>query len=188
MDWYQKELEKVLAELKTSLQGLSEEEARNRLQKFGPNELVEKKKKTPFQMFLEQFKDFMILVLIVAAVFSGFFGELADTIAIVVIVILNALVGFVQEYRAERAMEALREMAALNAVVLREGQARQVLARELVPGDLVHLEAGNIVPADLRLVEAAQLKINEASLTGESVPVEKEARVLSEPNLPLGDR
>lgn len=188
MNFYQKEVNEVFEELNTNPQGLSFEEAQSRLQEFGLNELAEKKKKTPFQMFLEQFKDFMILILIAAALISGFLGEWPDTVAIVVIVILNAIIGFTQEYRAEKAMEALKEMAALTAVVVREGQTRQIPAKELIPGDIVLLEAGNVVPADLRLIEAAQLKINEAALTGESVPVEKETKVLTEEHLPLGDQ
>lgn len=188
MSYYKKEVSQVLEEFNTTSQGLSSEEAQRRLQKFGYNELVEKRKKTSFQMFLEQFKDLMILILIVAALVSGFLGELADTIAIIVIVILNAVIGFFQEYRAEKAMEALKEMAALTAVVVREGQTKQILAKELVPGDIVLLEAGNIVPADLRLIEAAQLKVSEAALTGESVPVEKETKVFTEEHLPLGDQ
>ncbi len=188
MSFYQKEISEVFEELSTNSQGLSFEEAQSRLQRFGFNELVEKKKKTPFLMFLNQFKDFMILVLITAAMISGFLGEWPDTIAIIVIVILNSVIGFIQEYRAEKAMEALKEMAALTAVVVREGQIKQIPAKELVPGDLVLLEAGNIVPADLRLIEAAQLRISEAVLTGESVPVEKETKILTEKNLPLGDQ
>ncbi len=188
MGYYQKDVSQIFEELNTTSQGLSFEEAQSRLQKFGYNELVEKRKKTSFQMFLEQFKDLMILILIVAALVSGFLGELADTIAIIVIVILNAVIGFFQEYRAEKAMEALKEMAALTAVVVRGGQTKQILAKELVPGDIVLLEAGNIVPADLRLIEAAQLKVSEAALTGESVPVEKETKIFTEEHLPLGDQ
>ncbi len=188
MKWHQKEINQVLKELETSLQGLSSKEVRRRLQKFGLNELVEKKKKTSLQMLLDQFKDFMILVLVAAALISGFVGEWIDTTAIVVIVILNAVIGFVQEYRAERAMEALKEMAALNAVVLRDGQPQQILAKELVPGDIVMLEAGNIVPADIRLVESFHLKIDESALTGESVPVEKSIESLADEHLSLGDR
>lgn len=188
MNWYQKEINQVLSELQTSFSGLSSEESKRRLQKYGFNEIIEARKKTLFQMFLEQFKDFMILVLIFAALIAGFMGEWADTIAIVVIVVLNAIIGFVQEYRAEKAMEALKEMAALTAMVVRGGQAKQIPAKELVPGDIVLLEAGNIVPADLRLIEAVHLKVNEATLTGESVPVEKETITISEKHLPLGDQ
>jgi len=188
MQCHQKKIDDILAELRTSLQGLSSEEAEKRLEEYGRNELKEKKKKTPFMMFLDQFKDFMILVLIAAAVVSGVIGELSDTIAIVVIVVLNAVIGFVQEYRAEKAMTALKKMAAPTATVIREGKPADIAASELVPGDIVTLEAGKIVPADTRLSEAYQLKIEEAALTGESIPVEKHTKPLHDEMLPLGDR
>jgi P-type Ca2+ transporter type 2C len=188
MHWHRKNRDRIFAELKTSTQGLSSGEAAARLKQLGPNELIEKKKKSPFQMFLDQFLDFMILVLIAAAVISGFIGDLSDTIAIIVIVIGNAVIGFIQEYRADKAMEALKKMAAPTATVLRDGQQGTAPASELVPGDLVVLEAGRIVPADLRLLEAVSLKVEEAALTGESAPVEKHADVLTEEEVPLGDR
>jgi Ca2+-transporting ATPase len=188
MDWHQKELKAVLAELEVPIDGLRSEEAGNRLAKYGRNELTEKRKRSLLAKFLDQFRDFMILVLIAAAVVSGFVGELADTVAILVIVILNAIIGFVQEYRAEKAMEALKQMAAPVSRVLREGNVSSVAGAEIVPGDLVLLEAGGIVPADMRLTEAARLKIEEAALTGESVPVEKHTRALPEEMLSLGDR
>ncbi len=128
-------------------------------------------------IFLDQFKDFMILVLIAAAVISGIIGEPSDTMAIMVIVVLNAVIGFIQEFRAEKAMAALKKMAASHAVVLRDHQPTQIPASRIVPGDIVLLEAGNVVPADLRLIEGFQLKVEEAALTGESVPVEKQTAV-----------
>lgn len=188
MHWHRKDADRIFSELKTSPQGLSSEEAAARLKQYGPNILIEKKKKSPFMMFLGQFRDFMILVLIAAAVISGFIGELSDTIAIVVIVVINAVIGFIQEYRAERAMEALKRMAAPTATVLRDGQPGTAPAAELVPGDLVVLEAGRIVPADVRLIETAHLKVEEAALTGESAPVEKDAEFLPAEEVPLGDR
>ncbi len=188
MDWHQKELKAVLAELDVPIDGLRSEEAGKRLAKFGRNELVEKRKRSLPAKFLDQFRDFMILVLIAAAVVSGFVGELADTVAILVIVILNAVIGFVQEYRAEKAMEALKQMAAPASRVLRDGNVSSVAGAEIVPGDLVLLEAGGIVPADMRLTEVARLKIEEAALTGESVPVEKRTRALPGEMLSLGDR
>ena len=139
-------------------------------------------------MFLDQFKDFMILVLIAAAIISGFIGELSDTISIIVIVILNAIIGFVQEYRAEKAMAALKKMVAPNAVVTRDGRPVEIPSSEIVPGDIVSLEQGRIIPADVRLLEAAHLKVEEAALTGESVSVEKHAGSLTDERLPLGDR
>ncbi len=188
MRWHQKGLKEVVEDLRTSLQGLSSEEARRRLEEYGTNELKEGKKKTLLGRFLDQFKDFMIIVLMAAAVIAGAMGEVNSTIAIVVIVILNAIIGFVQEYRAEKAMEALKMMAAPFATVLRDGHHMTLLASELVPGDIVLLEAGRIVPADLRLLESAQLKVEEAALTGESVPVEKLTAQLHEEMIPLGDR
>ena len=139
-------------------------------------------------MFFDQFTDFMILVLLAAAVVSGLIGDVTDTIVILVIVFLNAVIGFVQEYRAERAIAALKQLAAPYAHVLRDGQNRLLPTQELVPGDVVLLEAGNAVPADLRLIEAVQFKVEEAALTCESQPVEKHTRALHERELPLGDR
>ncbi|MEW5947912.1 MAG: cation-translocating P-type ATPase [Thermodesulfobacteriota bacterium] len=188
MRWHQKKTDEVMEDLGSSLKGLSPEEAEKRLQEYGPNELKEKEKKTPFMMFLDQFKDFMILVLMAAAVISGIIGEPSDTIAIAVIVILNAIIGFVQEYRAEKAMAALKKMAAPTATVIRNGTPENIPASQLVPGDLALLEAGKVVPADLRLTEAAQLKVEEAALTGESVPVEKHTKALHDELLPIGDR
>ncbi|HOJ27537.1 MAG TPA: cation-translocating P-type ATPase [Spirochaetota bacterium] len=188
MNWHTMSVEDAFTFLKTSYKGITQEEAQVRLNAYGFNELKEKKKMTPLMMLLHQFTDFMILVLIAAALLSGLLGELSDTIAIIVIVVLNAIIGFVQEYRAEKAMEALKKMAAPLATVIREGTPVNIPAREIVPGDIVLLEAGKIIPADLRLIEAAQLKIEEAALTGESVPVEKQTQQINEENLPLGDR
>jgi P-type Ca2+ transporter type 2C len=188
MEPYQQPIDQLLAQWRTSSQGLASAAVSERRRQYGPNELVEKKKKSPLLMFLAQFKDVMILILIAAAVLAGFVGDLVDTIAIFVIVVINAVVGFIQEYRAEKAMEALKKMAAPTATVLRDGVPGTVPASELVPGDLVILEAGRVVPADLRIIESAQLKIEEAALTGESVPVEKRVDALPEEGLSLGDR
>lgn len=185
---YQKETEVVLKGLGSTRDGISSLEAQKRLAEFGPNELQEKKKKTILLMLLDQFKDFMILVLIGAAIIAGIIGEPADTLVIIAIVIINAIIGFIQEYRAEKAMEALKKMAANAATVLREGNIERVAASELVPGDVVMLEAGSLVPADIRLMETAQLKAEEAALTGESVGVEKHAMAINEEQLPLADR
>ncbi|MEK7688788.1 MAG: HAD-IC family P-type ATPase, partial [Deltaproteobacteria bacterium] len=188
MQWHNKEIKEVLEDLKSSPQGLSSEDAQKKLEEYGPNELLEKKKKTPLAMFLDQFKDFMIIVLIAAAIIAGVLGEAADTIAIVVIVVLNAILGFVQEYRAEKAMAALKKMAAQFATVIRDSKLINIPASEIAPGDVIVLEAGKIVPADMRLIEAVQLKIEEAALTGESVPVEKSTKALHDKELPIGDR
>ena len=140
MNWHQKDIKEVFELLKSSENGLPSEDVAKRLHEYGPNELIEIKKKTPFMMFLDQFKDFMIMVLIAAAVVSGIIGEMVDTVAIIIIVILNAIIGFVQEYRAEKAMMALKEMAAPTALALRDNQVITIPASELVPGDLVMLE------------------------------------------------
>lgn len=188
MHWHQKGVDNTAESLKTTLQGLFSDEARQRLSEYGPNELKSGKKRTVFMMFLDQFRDFMILVLIAAAFISGFIGETSDTVAIIVIVVLNAVIGFIQEYRAEKAMAALKMMAAPSATVMRDGLPQNIPASLVVPGDIVMLEAGKIVPADIRLADAANLKIEEAALTGESVPTEKHTRPLPDETLPLGDR
>ncbi|MDP2682466.1 MAG: cation-translocating P-type ATPase [Deltaproteobacteria bacterium] len=188
MQWHNKEIKEVLEDLKSSPHGLSSEDAQKQLEEYGPNELLEKKKKTPLAMFLDQFKDFMIIVLIAAAIIAGALGEAADTIAIAVIIVLNAIIGFVQEYRAEKAMAALKKMAAQFATVIRDGKLINIPASEIAPGDIIVLEAGKIVPADMRLIEAVQLRIEEAALTGESVPVEKSTKALHDKELPIGDR
>jgi Ca2+-transporting ATPase len=188
MQWHQMSSEAVAEYLKTTRRGLSAEEGRRRLSEHGPNVLSEAQPRTSLWMFIDQFKDFMIIVLLAAAVVSGLIGELKDTIAIVAIVVLNAAVGFVQEYRAERAMEALKAMAAPTAMVLRDGGSVLIRAAEVVPGDVAFLQAGAVVPADLRLLEAAQLRVEEAALTGESLPVEKITEPLLEEALAVGDR
>lgn len=172
----------------SSAGGLTAQTAEEKLSEFGPNELLEKKKKPAWLLFLNQFKDFMIVVLIIAAVISGIAGDITDTIIILVIVVLNAIVGFIQEYRAEKAMEALKKMAAVQAHVMRNGMTITIPSGELVPGDIVLLEAGNAVPADLRLIETHSLRIDESALTGESVPTDKTEQVLKDAELPLGDR
>ncbi len=186
--WHAESPAAALAALDSSPHGLSSAEAKERLARHGPNALPEGRRRSPLRMLADQFADFMIVVLIAAAVISGIVGEPSDTLAIVVIVLLNAVIGFVQEWRAERAMAALRLMAAPTARVRRDGTVATLPADALVPGDIVLLEAGNVVPADLRLVEAAQLRCAEAALTGESHPVEKRTEALPDARLPLGDR
>jgi len=167
--------------------GLSIDVAAQRLQQYGPNAILEGRRRGPLRMLTDQFTDFMIVVLLAAALVSGILGDIVDTIVILVIVVLNAVIGFVQEYRAERAMAALRQLAAPHARVVRDGRSRRIPAGELVPGDLVLLDAGDIVPADLRLIECAALKTQEAALTGESVPVDKTADTLAPDEAPLGE-
>ena len=180
--------DEVLARLGSTPEGLSADEVARRQEAVGPNELPEGEKRTVSMMVLDQFKDFLILLLLGAAVISGVLGELADTIAILVIVILNAVIGVVQEFRAERAMEALREMAAETATVRRNGVAADVPASELTVGDIVQLDAGRVVPADMRLIESAGLRVAEAALTGESLPVEKYIEAVEGTDSPIGDR
>src|SRR5512146_1853650 len=170
MEWHEKTVAEVYAELVTAGEGLAPEEAERRLVLHGPNELRRARRRTPLLMFLSQFTDFAILVLIVAAILSGFIGDLTDTIAIAAIVLLNAIIGCSQEYRAQRALAALRKMAGQTATVLRDGASVAIPATEIVPGDLVLLATGNVVPADLRLVEAVRLQVDESALTGESSP------------------
>jgi P-type Ca2+ transporter type 2C len=188
MNWYNTEVEAVFQQLSVSKQGLTSAEVEQRLNEYGKNVLDVKKKKPAWLLFLLQFKDFMILILIAAAIISGFLGDTTDTIVILLIVFLNAIVGFIQEYRAEKAMEALKKMASPQASVIRNNKVSVVPSEELVPGDLILLEAGNLVPADIRLVETHSLRIVESSLTGESVPVDKSPEVITETDLPLGDR
>ncbi len=187
-NWHTRSTQDVLAALATSAKGLSAAEAAARLQKYGPNELQEQRGKGPLRMFLEQFTQTMVVILIVAAVISGLLGKGLETIAIGAIVILFGVLGFVSEYRAERAMASLKQMAVPVVRVRRGGQLLEISARELVPGDIVVLETGNAVPADARVVESVNLRVQEAALTGESEPVEKNTAAIAESNLPLGDR
>jgi len=168
--------------------GLSSSEATKRLQTYGPNQLAEAPPTTIWQMLWEQFNNFVVILLIVAAVISALLGDYVEAGAIVAIVILNAVLGIVQERRAEQALAALRKLAAPEANILRDGHRITVPASQLVPGDIVFLEAGNYIPADLRLTDAINLRIDEAALTGESVPAQKDANTVLQPNIPLGDR
>lgn len=188
-DWYRFSSIRTAEELNTDLKsGLSGSEATSRLEKFGPNELVERGKKSAWAMLFDQFKETMVIILIVAGLISLFLGEYVDAIAILVIVVLNALLGFRQEYKAEEAMEALKKMAVPTVRVRRDGRVREVSSREIVPGDIVLLEAGNLVPADCRLAESVNLQSQEAALTGESEPVMKVSQIVAESDLPLADR
>ena len=168
--------------------GLSEAEVAARLERHGPNQISETASRSKLRMLLAQFTDFMILLLVAAAIVSGFIGEVEDTIVILGIVVLNAAVGFVQEFRADHAIAALKQLASPSAMVVRAGRQLSVSAEALVPGDVVILQAGNAVPADLRLLDAVDLRLGEAALTGESLPVEKDTDPIGEPDLPLADR
>jgi len=187
--WHTKSLSSVLAESGSSPEtGLSSQEAAGRLEAHGPNELKEQKVRSPWKMLLDQFTETMVLILIVAAIISAFLGKETETIAIFAIVVLFAILGFVQEYRAEAAMEALKKIAVPLVQVLRDGVVRELPSRGLVPGDIILVRAGTIVPADARLIEASNLKVQEAVLTGEALPVEKKVVELTEEQIPLGDR
>ncbi|WP_414838844.1 cation-translocating P-type ATPase [Carnobacterium sp. TMP28] len=178
----------VFDEVQSSEKGLTSEQAEKRMAEYGPNQLDEGKTKSLLVKFFEQFKDFMIIVLLAAAVISGIFGDITDSIIILVVVVLNAVLGVFQEAKAEEAINALREMSSPEARVKRDGAVISLKSDQLVVGDVVLLEAGNIVPADLRLIEVASLQIEESGLTGESVPVNKELTVLEDEKAGIGDR
>lgn len=186
--WHAIEIGKVLSELHTDpTRGLSGEEAKRRLAEYGYNELKEKKRVTPIQIFLNQFKDIFVIMLLVATAISFAIGETVDALTIAVIVVLNAVVGFIQEYRSEKAMEAMKKLTAPKARVLRDGRETVIDAREIVPGDIILLEAGDRIPADGRLLEVVDLKTDEAILTGESTSVTKSLGVVDE-KAPVTDR
>lgn len=187
---YQQKSEDVIKQLKTSINtGLSLQQVSDILKTDGLNELVGKQKRGLFLRFIDQFKDFMIIVLIVAAILSGVVAnEWTDAAIIMFVVLLNAVLGIIQEARSEAAIEALKQMSTPNAHVRRDGQVVEIPSTQLVKGDIVLLEAGDVVPADLRLVLAKNLKIEEAALTGESVPVEKKSKVIEATDVALGDR
>ncbi|GIP10841.1 calcium-translocating P-type ATPase, SERCA-type [Paenibacillus macerans] len=188
-NWHQWSAEALLERFGvTRDQGLSDEEARRRREESGWNELEEGKRISPILLFLNQFKDFMMLVLMGATLISGFLGEYLDAVTIIAIVILNGVLGFIQEFRAERSLRALKQLSAPHANVLREGTVKHVPARELVPGDIVVLESGDRIPADIRWLSTNSLDVEESALTGESHPVGKHAGVLSESEVPLGDQ
>jgi Ca2+-transporting ATPase len=189
MNWHEKSIEEVLKELSVdSKKGLDTESAKERLEKYGPNELKQEKGRSFFKKLLAQFSDFLVLILIAAALVSFFIGETQDAIVILAIVVVNAMLGLYQEGKAEKALDALKKMASPTAKVIRDGKTIEVYSRELVPGDIVVLETGDIVPADLRIIDSKNLKIDEASLTGESVAVEKDADRVLEGDISLGDR
>jgi Ca2+-transporting ATPase len=188
-DAHARPVEDLVASLHTQLaQGLDEGEVGARLAEHGPNELQERPRPSFWHLLLGQFNNFLIVILLIAAVISFFLGEYLDASAITAIVILNAVLGVVQESKAEEALAALKKMAAPEARVVRSGRIQTIPSRELVPGDVILMEAGHRVPADARLVEAVNLKIDEASLTGESVPVQKDAAVVLDREIPVGDR
>ncbi len=186
--WHTLSSEIVMSRLKSAPTGLSRSEAAHRLAESGPNELQSAHRTSPWTILFAQFKNVLIVILLVATVLSAFLGQPIEAIAIAVIVLFAVLLGFVQEYRADRAIEALRQMAAPTTTALRDAEEVEIAARDLVPGDVILLRAGDKIPADVRLIEAVNLQIEEASLTGESVPVEKHAAALANSELAVGDR
>ena len=192
--WFHKSVDETKEYFKLDEEnGLSNEQVNENRQKYGTNELQTKKKKSTFVKFLEQFKDFMIIVLIIAAIISGVVGYIegegiTDSIIILIVVVLNAVIGVIQENKAEKSLEALQKLSAHVSKVIRNGKMEVIPAKELVPGDIVVLDTGDYVPADLRIIEAVNLKSQEASLTGESVPVEKSANTIEQEEVDLGDR
>lgn len=193
-NWFSKSVDEVKKELLTDLEkGLTDEQISKQREKFGKNELKAQKKKSLFVKFLEQFKDFVIIVLIIAAIISGVVGYMqgegiTDSIIILIVVIVNAIIGVAQEAKAEKSLEALQKLSSHSAKVMRNGILTVVPSKELVPGDIVILDTGDFVPADLRIIEAANLKSQESSLTGESVPVEKYSEVIKDEKVGIGDR
>lgn len=188
MNWHTLNTDQIIELLGTHKQGLSTNEAEEKILQIGQNQLQEGRKKSIPGILADQFKDLMILILLIAAIISAMIGDLADSIAILLIVILNAILGFIQEYRAEKAMLALKKIAAIQAKVLRDSKTTWLPATALVPGDMILLEAGNAVPADIRFLESINLKTEEAALTGETEPVEKVTYPLQKTDLPLGDK
>ncbi|MCE1253690.1 MAG: cation-translocating P-type ATPase [Anaerolineae bacterium] len=189
ISWHAISAEEAVARLETPLErGLSSEEAQQRLNTYGANRLAEKARATFLQMVFAQFNNFIVILLIIAAIISALLGDMIEAAAIMAIVILNAVLGVIQERNAEQALAALRKLSAPEALVLRDGHRQSIPSYNLVPGDVVYLEAGNFVPADLRLLESVNLRIEEAALTGESVPVQKNTHITAAENVPLGDR
>jgi magnesium-transporting ATPase (P-type) len=188
MDWYQREVDQVLEELNTPEQGLTEAEVKERLLKFGLNKLAEEEKVSKLKVLLHQFTSPLIYILMVAAVVTFFLEEYKDTGVIVAVVLLNALIGFIQEYKAEKQVQALKKMVVAKARVLRDGKELEVDSEKVVPGDIVLLASGGRVPADVRLIKSIELRIDEAMLTGESIPAEKFTDPIEEDNLTPGDQ
>ncbi|MCC2253456.1 cation-translocating P-type ATPase [Ruminococcus sp. CLA-AA-H200] len=186
--YYQMTGEETLQAVNGSLEPLTEEEVRAHQEKYGPNELVEGKKKTVLQIFLEQYKDFLVIILIIAAIASGFMGDVESTVVILIVITMNAILGTVQTVKAEQSLASLKKLSGPEAKVLRNGSVVQIPSSEVTVGDIVMLDAGDYIPADGRLTECASLKVDESALTGESLGVEKTTDIIAEEEVPLGDR
>ncbi|HPU24452.1 MAG TPA: HAD-IC family P-type ATPase, partial [Candidatus Kapabacteria bacterium] len=187
-NYYKLSIDETLKALGTNINGLTEEDVKSRLEKFGANELREKEKEPAWKLLLSQFNNFLIYILILSAIISMLLGKAVEPIAIIVIVVLAGITGFVQEFQAGKAIESLRKMASPSAKVRRNGKIIEIPAKELVPGDIILLSAGDKAPADARIINANLLRVEEAALTGESVPVSKHSNPISGDNIPLGDR
>ncbi len=188
INWHSLSIEEVIYSLNTSINGLSEEEAKERLIKYGLNEITSEKKESPFILLLNQFKSVLIVILTIAAIASISIGETIEAIAIIVIVLLAGILGFVQEFQAAKAIDSLKKLAAPFATAIRDGEAKSLPSKEIVLGDIITIKSGDKIPADARLIEAINLKIDEASLTGESTSVEKESDIHLDEETPLAER
>lgn len=188
--WFNKNTASLINELEVNISiGLSENEVILRREKYGLNVLITKKPKTLLRIFLSQLNNIMIYILICAALISGFIGEISDAVIIALVILINAIVGVIQESKAEKALDALKKLSTPKALVKRDGTTKEIPSEEVVPGDVVILDAGRYIPSDLRLIETANLQIEESALTGESVPSDKEAELTIEAeNTPLGDQ
>ncbi len=187
--WYQKSVEEILQQFDSNPHnGLAESQAQQLMQEFGPNELVERGVKNPWLILFDQFKETMVVILIIAAIISAILGDFKDALAILAIIVINAILGFRQEYQAERAMAALKKMAVPSVRVRRDGHVKEISARLLVPGDIILIEAGNTIPADCRILESVNLRVQEAALTGESEPVAKNSAPIPKQDISLADR
>ena len=186
--YYQMTGEETIMEVNGSLEPLTDEQVLEHQEKYGPNELVEGKKKTVLQIFLEQYKDFLVIILIIAAIVSGFIGEVESTAVILIVITMNAILGTVQTVKAEQSLASLKKLSGPEAKVLRGGTEIQIPSSQVTVGDIVMLDAGDYIPADGRLTECASLKVDESALTGESLGVEKTIDVINAEEVPLGDR
>ena len=198
--WHDKTIPDVIKSLSSNSQGLTSEEAKRRFAEVGPNEIKQEKKISPWALLLNQFKSILVIILLVAVVLSVVIGivnwepgaglpeEITDAIVILAIVIAVVILGFIEEYRSEKALDALKKMAAPTATVIRDGIEKEIPAIEIVPGDIVVLSTGDRIPADARIIESANLNTQEAALTGESTPIEKTTNIISSVDVPIGDR
>ena len=186
--WHSLKSDETLMKLGTHPEGLSSAELDERVKKYGYNELEEKAAVSPLALFISQFKSLLIIILFAAAVISLVLGKIPEAVSIITIVIFAGVLGFIQEFRAGKALQALKKMAAPLAVVVRDGKEQEIPSRELVPGDIIKIAMGAKIPADARIIKCANLKVEEAALTGESVPVDKHTDPVAGDNIPLGDR